>query len=32
MPVGKVAVAGLKDRNSNEVRVEVVEHTDAPTL
>ena len=31
-PVGKVAVAGLKDRNSNGVRVEVVEHTDAPTL
>ena len=31
-PVGKVAVAGLKDRTTNEVRAEVVDHTDAPTL
>ena len=31
-PVGKAAVAGLKDRQTNEVRAHVVEHTDAPTL
>lgn len=31
-PVGKTAVAGLKDRPTGEVRAKVVEHTDAPTL
>ena len=31
-PVGKVAVAGVKDRTSNQVRAKVVEHTDADTL
>ena len=31
-PVGKAAVAGLKDRGTNEVRAEVVATTDAPTL
>ncbi len=30
--VGKVAVAGVKDRISNHVRAKVVEHTDAETL
>ena len=30
--VGKVAVAGVKDRTSNRVRAKVVEHTDAETL
>ena len=30
--VGKVAVAGIKDRASNQVRAKVVEHTDAETL
>ena len=29
---GKVAVVGVKDRASNEIVAEVVEHTDAPTL
>ena len=29
---GKTAVVGVKDRASNEVRAEVVEHTDKPTL
>ena len=31
-PVGKTAVAGIKDRTSNRVKAEVVEHTDAETL
>ena len=31
-PVGKTAVAGLKDRASNQVRAKVVEHTNAATL
>ena len=31
-PVGKTAVAGLKDRSTNQVKAEVVEHTDKPTL
>ena len=31
-PVGKTAVAGLKDRASNQIRAKVVEHTDAATL
>ena len=31
-PVAKAAFAGLKDRPTNEVRAQVVEHTDAPTL
>ncbi len=32
MPVGKTAVAGLKDRASGQIRAEVVESTDAATL
>ncbi len=31
-PVGKTAVAGLKDRASGQIRAEVVESTDAATL
>ena len=31
-PVGKVAVVGIKDRDTNEVRTEVVEYTDSETL
>ena len=31
-PVGKTAVAGLRDRPSNRVKAQVVEHTDGPTL
>ena len=31
-PVGKTAVVGLKDRDSNEVRAEVVQRTDGATL
>ncbi len=31
-PVGKTAVAGLKDRTTNMVKTQVVESTDAPTL
>ena len=31
-PVGKVAVVGIKDRDTNEVRAKVVESTDAETL
>ena len=31
-PVGKTAVAGLKDRATGKVKAKVVEHTDAPTL
>ena len=31
-PVGKTAVAGLKDRPTNQVKAEVVDSTDAPTL
>ena len=31
-PVGKTAVAGLKDRTTNKVKTQVVESTDAPTL
>ena len=31
-PVGKTAVAGLKDRTTNKVKTKVVEATDAPTL
>ena len=31
-PVGKVAVAGMKDRATKRVRGQVVEHTDAETL
>ena len=31
-PVGKTAVAGLKDRSTNKVKTQVVEATDAPTL
>ena len=31
-PVGKVAVAGIKDRPTNQVSAKVVEHTDADTL
>ena len=31
-PVGKTAVAGLKDRSTNQVKAEVVEHPDARTL
>ena len=31
-PVGKTAVVGMKDRETNEVAVEVVENTDRPTL
>jgi transposase-like protein len=30
--VGKTAVAGVKDRETGQVDVEVVEHTDGPTL
>ena len=30
--VGKTAVVGVKDRATNEIVAEVVEHTDAPTL
>ncbi len=31
-PVGKTAVVGIKDRDTNTVKATVVEHTDAPTL
>ena len=31
-PVGKVAVVGVKDRDTNKVTAKVVESTDAPTL
>ena len=31
-PVGKTAVVGVKDRDSNEVRAEVVQRTDGATL
>lgn len=31
-PVGKTAVAGLKDRTTNQVKTQVVEKTDGPTL
>ena len=31
-PVGKTAVAGLKDRATNRVKTQVVDSTDAPTL
>ena len=31
-PVGKQAVAGVKDRATNKVKAQVVERTDAPTL
>ena len=31
-PVGKAAVVGMKDRNTNTVEAAVVEHTDAKTL
>lgn len=31
-PVGKVAVAGIKDRSTKQVRAKVVEHTDKATL
>ena len=31
-PVGKTAVAGIKDRPTGKVKAKVVEHTDAPTL
>ena len=31
-PVGKTAVAGVKDRETNQVDAEVVEFTDGPTL
>ena len=31
-PVGKIAVAGVKDRRTNRVSARVVENTDAPTL
>ena len=31
-PVGKTAVAGVKDRDTNQVDAEVVERTDGPTL
>ena len=31
-PVGKTAVVGIKDRDSNQVRAKVVNSTDAPTL
>ena len=31
-PVGKTAVVGMKDRETNEVAVEVIEATDRPTL
>ena len=31
-PVGKTAVAGLKDRSTNQVKAQVVDSTDAPTL
>ena len=31
-PVGKTAVAGVKDRETNQVDAEVVERTDGPTL
>ena len=31
-PAGKVAVVGIKDRDTNEVRTQVVNHTDAETL
>ena len=30
--VGKVAVVGIKDRETKQVRAQVVEHTDKPTL
>jgi len=31
-PVGKTPVVGMKDRKTNEVRAEVIEHTDSATL
>ena len=31
-PIGKTAVVGMKDRETNEVAVEVIEATDRPTL
>ena len=31
-PVGKTAVAGIKDRPTNKVKAKVVEHPDGPTL
>ena len=31
-PVGKTAVVGIKDRETNQVAAQVVQHTDAPTL
>ena len=31
-PVGKTAVVGIKDRATNQVRAQVVEHTDSATL
>ena len=31
-PVGKTAVAGVKDRSTGRVKAQVVDHTDAPTL
>ena len=31
-PAGKTAVVGVKDRDSNEVRAEVVRRTDGATL
>ena len=31
-PVGKTAVAGIKDRSRNQIRAKVIEHTDAKTL
>ena len=31
-PVGKTAVVGAKDRSTNQVKTQVVESTDAPTL
>ena len=30
--MGKTAVAGVKDRDTNQVSADVVEHTDGPTL
>lgn len=30
--VGKTAVVGMKDRNTNQITAEVIEETDAPTL
>ena len=31
-PVGKTAVIGAKDRETNRVTARVIEHTDGPTL